>query len=786
MTDKDDDKMNKDTDDKKEDEFYKPEFHVVPDVDIPKEDVETSPLIELNEGDTIKVGLDSDVIIQKLSHEIYSNWRSALRELYNNEARACRNTWKNAPTQLIDEVSTLEKPEIHITINPVERGLIIEGRNSEGITVNVFHKSLRMLGVSSNFDGKEIGQMGMGFASYTLLFEAMKIDTWARATDEKWSALADGGINFKILGNPDMKYYGTRLSGTYKDSLSADNMIEHLQLLARFSTVPTFIHLTEDTMNHNSGMIVCDQFDNGFEWLMKERELYNEQHSRSRTDADEHMFIPVSIERDDFDFYGYWYLEHTTWGSVRIEEIGANLTTLIGTPVDAGDMYGINHLSGMALNIKDERKYAPTTDRDRMKEESMVDIEAEIVEELKTIISKFKCSSIKEYNKKSKKDKMIYDTNVWYHFEEYMEDSDTKRLIRQLNTSYTTAPTKHLMKLNDMLMSTKKIVALKGLRKDPMNRLKKKFNDNVIFFRLPTYDPENIDSMLQSFRELGVIMGEEYIREHKVKGKRSEDGITDVSLRVYGDWHARGWGSSSYNNKHASHMLSEINENKHDGLMRVSKESWNTVEGRNCLFLWVRDRKGFVGIKSVEERMRELEQIEFEVNSEKMLFKDIPHDKMMYYCDVKNEFDESHEDGVDLFRFNLNELRIEDDDNAYIFPAKPEELDSFFSNLSYMRDIIDLYCDMLNGVSYNNNNLPHLKELLDDRLDLTNEEDDSHNTHEIPLNKLIRLNRFKDLVPNNDTLYQLVKRAMLSSDENRSMDILRLGLQLGGVIGQLH
>ena len=54
------------------------------------------------------------------------------------------------------------------------------------------------------------------------------------------------------------------------------------------------------------------------------------------------------------------------------------------------------------------------------------------------------------------------------------------------------------------------------------------------------------------------------------------------------------------------------------------------------------------------------------------------------------------------------------------------------------------------------------------------------------LNKLIRLNRFKDKVPDNEPLYQLVKRAILSSDEDKSIDILRLGLQLGGVIGQLY
>jgi hypothetical protein len=91
---------------------------------------------------------------------------------------------------------------------------------------------------------------------------------------------------------------------------------------------------------------------------------------------------------------------------------------------------------------------------------------------------------------------------------------------------------------------------------------------------------------------------------------------------------------------------------------------------------------------------------------------------------------------------------------------------------------------MHTGLSFNSNNLPNLKLLLDDRLDLSNE--DLGYRDEIPLNKLIRLNRFKDKVPDNEPLYQLVKRAILSSDEDKSIDILRLGLQLGGVIGQLY
>ena len=51
----------------------------------------------------------------------------------------------------------------------------------------------------------------------------------------------------------------------------------------------------------------------------------------------------------------------------------------------------------------------------------------------------------------------------------------------------------------------------------------------------------------------------------------------------------------------------------------------------------------------------------------------------------------------------------------------------------------------------------------------------------VELNKMIKLNRFKDLIPDNEPLYQLTKQAMLQSDEDQSLRILELGLKLGGV-----
>ena len=761
----------------KDDKFYKPEFHAVPDVNIPEEDTYESPLNKLGEGRKIKVGLDSDVIIQKLSHEIYSNWRSAIRELYNNEARACRNVMKLD----IDGC----KPEIHITINPIERQLTIEGRDSEGITVNVFDKSLRVLGVSSNFDSKEIGQMGMGFASYTLVFEALKIETWARETDEKWSALADGGINFDILGDPNMKSYGTRLSGTYKVNIDEDEMIEHIRILSRFSNVSTFIHLTEDTHDYGSGLVVCDQFENGMKWLLHERELMIENGNRRSEENDDtkkmEQFIPINVERDDFEFFGYWCCYNTSYDSIRLEELGndSNLVTLIGTPIQADMGYHLNHLSGYVLNIKDERKYKPTTDRDRMQDESIDDIVDEIEAELQQVIGEFNLRDIDHYNSKTDVERMMYNSNVWHGFRDVFTDETTKILITTLNKRYTTAPNKHMMSLQDMIQSNKKVVALKGLRKEPMRRLSNEFGDgNVLFFRLSVND-ESIhrEREIATLRGVGVIMGEEYIRLNKVKSiKRDKlsSESADVSVRIYSDWHASDWGHGRYGEHHTSHLISEINDNATHKLMRVSKDNWDRTQNKSCEFLWVRDRKGYVGIKTLEERLRELGNTMFEVNDEKMLFKDIPKDMTIIYCDIKS--DDNH-------TFNLSEMHVEEHDKAYIYPANPAEISEFLSDVKCMYDIIDIYCTF-NDRHYDDDIERSMQTTLTDRLDLS--EEATGYSDRIPLNTMVRLNRFKDLVPDNDDLYQLVKRAMLESDEDKSMEILELGLRLGGVVGQLH
>ena len=66
------------------------------------------------------------------------------------------------------------------------------------------------------------------------------------------------------------------------------------------------------------------------------------------------------------------------------------------------------------------------------------------------------------------------------------------------------------------------------------------------------------------------------------------------------------------------------------------------------------------------------------------------------------------------------------------------------------------------------------------RLSIDGEQFGSYH-NQVPLDKLIRLNRFRDVLPEQRELYELVKIAMLNADVGQSIDILKLGLTLGGL-----
>ena len=94
-------------------------------------------------------------MIQRISHDLYAKPESGFRELFNNEARACRTARKHHNAS----------PRIEVSIVPSERKLIIHGIDSMGMSMDRFLNIFTVLGRSDNFDGSECGQFGLGRAA---------------------------------------------------------------------------------------------------------------------------------------------------------------------------------------------------------------------------------------------------------------------------------------------------------------------------------------------------------------------------------------------------------------------------------------------------------------------------------------------------------------------------------------------------------------------------------------------------------------------------------------------
>ena len=779
------------------DKYYRPDLGNVDNFTLPAEDIQDSPLAGMEEGTTIKFKLEEDVIRARISHELYSSFKSAIRELYNNEARSCRETKRQHPET---------NPEIHITINPVERKITIEGIDSGGISVDIFKNVLSVLGVSSNFSGSEIGQMGMGYASYVMIFEAMVMDTFCRETNEKYSVLADGGVDFKVLGKPDMKHYGTRLSGTYKQEIDIDEFIEVVYKVSRFSQVPTYIHLTDDTQENNAGVQRCVNYKNGYEYIMRMRaeDDNSDRYEVADCKDSDKFFMPIKIERDDFDFYAYLICYPTRYGGWSSYDLPNEYcaTTLVGTPIEADMPYKItDSVSGWFLNIKDERKYMPTADRDRMKDDSIDDIVEEIQAEMLKVYERFRLTSVEDYKNKPLKERNMYEAQTWRRISRMFDDTITENIVHTLNQSYTTYPKKYMRSLlqiiegtdqteryvtrtltKDTIVPTKlkvrKVIALKALKSTVIQRLQDHFKGHeMIFFRLPTSDGAlEREARIRVLREVGVILGEEYLKLNKVKRlKRSNltASVVDVPVRIFGTWRSDGWGAGHYGQKHTSHMLSDVNTNAHINLMIIdSAYNWDKIirHSSDTKFLWVKDRKGYAdNVKRLSERFNELENTWFEVNGTQMLFKDIPHnrDKTIVFCRFQCTEDNKTP-------YTLKELDIESDEYYFIAPANPTKLDDFLGTHECMMGIMSMYCSQ-NEMTFRREDDGKVKYTLKERLDLTNDTIEGN-----VLDKVSSLNRLKRLIKGKPHLYHLAREAMIHTNDDNQQDVIKMALTFMG------
>ena len=184
-------------------------------------------------SETIKTEINQLAIIPILSDSIYKDPLSAIRELYNNEVTACKN-------------SKLDT-RIEIKLDTNTRELSIRGYNSMGITREIFDKILKVMGNSGNNSGDRIGLYGLGFFSHVKLSEKMIIHSYAQ-NNEYFSFISKSGLSFEILPqefSEKLDQYGTKLILTIKESIDLDDLIQVMEKIIELSMIPTKIIIDE-------------------------------------------------------------------------------------------------------------------------------------------------------------------------------------------------------------------------------------------------------------------------------------------------------------------------------------------------------------------------------------------------------------------------------------------------------------------------------------------------------------------------------------------------------------
>lgn len=556
----------------------------------------------------IKVELHSETILRTLAERIYSDYNSAIRELYNNEARACR--------MARDQFHA--RPHIHITLNETDRKLIIHGVDSLGITKKIVGQVLRIVGKSSNMKGGEVGQFGMGFISYSLLTDMMILETNPRLGDE-YALICDGGMLFRKAPQPNLGSYGTRLEMVLKDNINLDELVKTFEGCAEFSTIPTTIELETDiTNNHYSygsnrisyqeGTYECDQHNTIKDYIMEVSGVskhINDDYMKDVKDVQDKVidtvrtrritaYKEIHIDNEDYEFFGIIayeqqrridtkynedYPQKYSWvdtdgvpySSTNVTGRGEHRKVLLcKTPIKTDsyeshdgtgiDLDSLGNMFDFVLNIKDERKFMPEANRDKLSRSATKKIITNVVDDIITLLDDWNVENVNEfYNTLTP---VIYAANNT-HYIKLMLNEYTQNIMSMLDTRFPTVGNKYGQRIGDLLASGNKIIYLRSLRADLMAVLRTHFKPTEVVFIRNNHHYHN--NLLEEFK---ILDGDVYRREHKLKlskDKVESDGVTNnhVRLSIYSVGGFRGntygFGRNRYKAK-TSNTIGEINK----------------------------------------------------------------------------------------------------------------------------------------------------------------------------------------------------------------------------------
>ena len=493
----------------------------------------------------INTDIEKDIVIQRISKDLYASPSSGIRELYANEARACRNT------------DPRENPWIRLTINQDNRGIILEGINSSGMSWDVFRNVYCVLGRSTNFDGKESGQFGFGRAAYTCISDIMILETHCRETGEKYAVMGKSGIGFQTgLPEPNMGNFGTRVSMTARDDVSIESIKDMVRKCSVLSGVTTEIVTVMGNDLHTEYVHPATLGD-----CIKS--TYNEDMPIL------HKKYYHEISHEDVDI-----VFAVTGVGMRHGRGVKSAGYLCGVPIEFkyyGRYKGL--FSHIAVNIKDERKYRPTPDRERLAEEttnSVIElIDKQVTEYIKSHTAEMDELDYLEYL--DSKYAKLGDSVRCCGFEEFGE-SGTEKYHETLHYGIVTRKNTE-KRLGDLVTGSDLLVT-------------ERFNANIMdvmeehFPKMVVVRPRHADRF-ETLVNLGVGTLRDFMAKNKLKPRKKDrnNGI----VRVY--------SQSIYRQKNHRERMRDTCD--FDGMFSVSLKEFSQLEEYGKKFREYTARRGW-------------------------------------------------------------------------------------------------------------------------------------------------------------------------------------------------
>ena len=379
--------------------YYVPETPKVDPLALNQNEIKLDDTLKsiVNENGLIKTELETDVVLSRIAKDIYKNYLAGFRETYANAVTACQSaaeTFKSTPT-------------IEVTLDKDMRMLRIKEIDSMGVSPEAFKDIYRVVGRTGNADGKRLGQFGFGRLAWVALSDRMIFETKYRTVDGRTGSYAlenKEGLAFAPLRAPDIDDFGTTLSFFLYENLDLSRLESYIKTAGQLVPIKTTLKVISDGKEIVTPLTMTPE-------SILDANIKKNTHNDTKILSTEML----TYKDSEVEVYGKlavgkysWTSADTEWEQYRDHLYAYADYRLLGMPIDQDRSSG--PFTALLVNILDERKFQPTADRDRLREDTAQALSEKLVQVFRNmLVQRLSMSTLTDYMALPKEWKIIFD-----------------------------------------------------------------------------------------------------------------------------------------------------------------------------------------------------------------------------------------------------------------------------------------------------------------------------------------------------------------------------------------